>query len=220
VAAQRGAARLTLGSASPRRRELLATLGIAFDVVPSDVDETLEPGALPEAVARLALRKARAVAAGQSAGLVLAADTVVVVDGRALGKPADAAEARAMLRTLRGRTHEVMTGVALVEVATGRHAAETVVSRVTMAAYSDAVLDAYVAGGEPLDKAGAYAIQGEGGALVAGLEGSRSNVVGLPLETTAALLRRFGVAVSAAPPARGAGGRRRGADPPAGGRAR
>jgi septum formation protein len=132
---------------------------------------------------------------------VLAADTVVVIEGKALGKPADAAEARAMLETLRGRTHEVMTGVALVDAATGRHAAETAVSRVTMAAYSDAAIEAYVAGGEPLDKAGAYAIQGEGGALVAGLTGSRSNVVGLPLAVTAALLRRFGVEVSAPPPA-------------------
>jgi septum formation protein len=165
------------------------------------VDETLEPVALPEAVARLALRKARAVAAGQSAGLVLAADTLVVIDGRALGKPADAAEARAMLRALRGRPHEVMTGVAVVDAATGRHATDTVVSRVTMTDYSDAALEAYVAGGEPLDKAGAYAIQGAGGALVAGLQGSRSNVIGLPLEATAALLRRFGVAVSAPPAA-------------------
>ena len=196
-----GATRLVLASASPRRRELLASLTREFDVVPSDVDETLEPVALPDAVVRLALRKARAVAASRPAALVLAADTIVVINGRALGKPADAAEARAMLRTLRARTHEVMTGVVMLDAATGRHAAETVVSRVTMARYSDAAIDAYVAGGEPLDKAGAYAIQGEGGALVAGLEGSRSNVVGLPLPTTAALLRRFGVAVSAPPPA-------------------
>jgi len=202
VAAQRSAtARLILASASPRRRELLASLTREFDVIPSDVDETLEPVALPDAVVRLALRKARAVAASRPAALVLAADTIVVIDGRALGKPADPAEARAMLRTLRGRSHEVMTGVVVLDAATGRHAAETVLSRVTMAGYSDAAIDAYVAGGEPLDKAGAYAIQGEGGALVAGLQGSRSNVVGLPLETTAALLRRFGVAVSAPPPA-------------------
>jgi septum formation protein len=165
------------------------------------VAERLEPLPLPEAVARLALAKARAVAAGRRTGLVLGADTIVVIDGAALGKPADAAEARAMLRALRGRTHEVMTGVAVVDAATGRHAMDTVVSRVTMAAYSDAALDAYVAGGEPLDKAGAYAIQGAGGRLVAGLEGSHSNVVGLPLSATAALLRRFGVPVSAPPPA-------------------
>jgi septum formation protein len=151
-------------------------------------------------VARLALRKARAVAATRSSAVVVGADTIVVIDGRALGKPADTADARAMLRALRGRTHEVMTGVAVVDAASGRHAVDTVISRVTMRAYSAAALDAYVAGGEPLDKAGAYAIQGEGSALVAGLVGSRSNVVGLPLAATATLLGRFGVAVSAPPP--------------------
>jgi septum formation protein len=195
-----GVARLILASASPRRRELLASLGLSFDVVPSDVDETLEAVPLAEAVARLALRKARVVAGLRPTAVVLAADTLVVIDGRDLGKPAGPADARAMLRTLRGRTHEVMTGVAVVDATTGRHATDTVISRVTMTAYDDAAIDAYVAGGEPLDKAGAYAIQGAGGALVAGLEGSRSNVVGLPLAATAALLRRFGVAVSAPRP--------------------
>ena len=131
---------------------------------------------------------------------MLGADTIVVVDGEALGKPSGVAEAAAMLRRLRGRMHEVMTGVAVVDAATGRHATETVTSRVTMRPYSEAEVAEYVATGEPLDKAGAYAIQGLGGALVAGLEGSRSNVVGLPLDATAALLRRFGAAVSAPAP--------------------
>jgi septum formation protein len=161
------------------------------------VDETLDPGPLAAAVARLALRKARAVAARRRQGLVLGADTIVVLDGEALGKPADRAEAIAMLRRLRGRTHEVMTGVAVVDAAAGRDATETVTSRVTMRAYSDGEIARYVATDEPLDKAGAYAIQGAGGTLVAGLEGSRSNVVGLPLAATAALLRRFGATVSA-----------------------
>jgi septum formation protein len=195
-----GAARLILASASPRRRELLASLGIPFEVVASDVDETLDAVALPDAVARLALRKARAIAASRTAALVLGADTIVVIDGRALGKPAHAADARAMLRALRGRTHEVMTGIAVLDPASGRHAAETVISRVTMAAYTERDIEAYVATGEPLDKAGAYAIQGAGGALVARLEGSRSNVVGLPLAAAAELLRRFGVVVSVPPP--------------------
>jgi nucleoside triphosphate pyrophosphatase len=128
---------------------------------------------------------------------VLGADTIVVIDGEALGKPSGRAEAAAMLRRLRGRAHEVMTGVAVIDVATGGEATETVSSRVTMRAYSEAEIAEYVASDEPLDKAGAYAIQGAGGALVAGLEGSRSNVVGLPLGATAALLRRFGAAVSA-----------------------
>ena len=102
-----------------------------------------------------------------------------------------------MLRALRGRSHEVMTGVAVVDAATGQSAVETVISRVTMDAYSDDAIERYVASGEPFDKAGAYAIQGAGGALVVALQGSRSNVVGLPLTVTAALLRRFGVEVSA-----------------------
>ena len=168
-----------------------------FEVIASEIDETLDAVPLPDAVARLALRKARAVAASRSDAVVLAADTEVVIDGRALGKPADAADAAAMLRTLRGRTHEVMTGVALVAAGGTQHASETVISRVAMADYPDAALDAYVATGEPLDKAGAYAIQGRGSVLVAAFEGSRSNIVGLPLATTATLLRRFGVAVSA-----------------------
>lgn len=167
--------------------------------MPSDVDERLERGPLTDAVARLALRKARAVADARGAGLILAADTIVVVDGEALGKPADAAGARAMLRQLRGRTHDVMTGIAVVDTASRRQASDTVVSRVTMRDYSDGEIADYVAGGEPLDKAGAYAIQGEGGALVAALEGSRSNVIGLPLAATAALLRRLGASVSAPP---------------------
>ena len=191
-----GAGPLILASASPRRRELLASLGVAFEVAPSDVDETLDPLPLPEAVARLALRKARVVAGSWPSAVVLGADTIVVIDGRALGKPTDPDDARAMLRTLRARTHDVMTGVAVVDGATGRFAVDTAISRVTMAVYDDAAIDAYVAGGEPLDKAGAYAIQGAGGALVAGLDGSRSNVVGLPLAATAALLRLFGVTVS------------------------
>jgi septum formation protein len=140
------------------------------------------------------------VAASRTAALVLGADTIVVIDGRALGKPADADDARTMLRALRGRTHEVMTGIAVLDAASGRHATETVISRVTMAAYTERDIEAYVATGEPLDKAGAYAIQGAGGALVVRLEGSRSNVVGLPLAATAELLRRVGVAVSVPPP--------------------
>ncbi len=161
------------------------------------MDETLDPVPLPDAVAALALRKARAVAVRRRSAIVLGADTIVVVDGEALGKPSGPAEAAAMLQRLRGRAHAVMTGVAVVDAATGAEAAQTVTSRVTMRAYSEAEIADYVATGEPLDKAGAYAIQGIGGVLVASLEGSRSNVVGLPLAATAALLRRFGVAVSA-----------------------
>jgi septum formation protein len=168
-------------------------------VVPSDLEETLAPGPLTESVPRLALDKARAVAGRVRDGIVLGADTVVTIDGQVLGKPADAADARAMLRKLRGRAHEVITGVAVVDARTGRAERTAVTSRVRMAEFDERVIDDYVATGEPLDKAGAYAIQGAGGALVASWQGSYTNVVGLPLAETARLLADFGVAVSAPP---------------------
>ena len=180
---------------------MLRSLCSEFQVVPADIEETLTSGPLPLAVARLALDKARAVAARLADGVILGADTIVVIEGDVLGKPVDAEEARGMLRRLRGREHEVLTGVAVVDGRTGRQDATSVISRVRMADYDDAAIDAYVATGEPLDKAGAYAIQGRGGALVVGLEGSFSNVVGLPLEETARLLAAFGVRVSAPPAA-------------------
>jgi nucleoside triphosphate pyrophosphatase len=189
--------RVVLASASPRRRELLARLIREFEVVPSEIDETLDGPPSAETIARLALAKARAVAGRVGSGIVLGADTVVVLDGVGLGKPVDDQEARSMLRRLRGRGHDVITGVAVVDAGTGRAERTAVVTRVTMADVGDDVIEAYVASGEPLDKAGAYAIQGRGGALVAGFDGSYSNVVGLPLEATARLLEGFGVEVSA-----------------------
>lgn len=192
--------RLILASASPRRRELLAELGLSFEVRASEIDEALAPEApAPTLATTLARRKARDVAdrvhaeEGAPGALILGADTLVVLDGRPLGKPASRDEARAMLRLLRGRSHEVVTAVALIEVPGGREVAETVVSRVRMRPYGEAEIDAYVATGEPDDKAGAYAVQGLGGRLVAGVEGSYTNVVGLPLEATARLLRAFGL---------------------------
>ena len=134
-------------------------------------------------------------------GIVLGADTIVVIDGEPLGKPAGPDEARAMLRRLANREHQVITGVAVVDARSGRADATAVVTRVRMAGYGEADIDAYLETGEPLDKAGAYGIQGWGGALVAGYEGSFSNVVGLPLEETARLLAAFGVPLNA-PPAR------------------
>ncbi len=186
---------ITLASASPRRRELLARLVPEFQVVSSEVDESLDHPVGPDTVAALAMRKAQAVAP-RVGGLVLAADTVVVVDGDPLGKPLDAAEARAMLRRLRGRSHTVITGLAMVDTGGHRAEATAVVSEVMMRDYADSVIEAYVASGEPLDKAGAYAIQGAGAGLVGGWIGSYSNIVGLPLEATAGLLGRFGVALT------------------------
>jgi septum formation protein len=187
-----------LASASPRRRELLGRLLPRFEVSPSEIDERLDGPVGPDAVAAIALRKARAVAAGRDTGVVLGADTVVVLDGRAFGKPADPDQARVMLRQLGGRVHDVITGVAVVASGSDRTRATAVVSLVLMRDYPDAEIDAYVAGGEPLDKAGAYAIQGRGSALVGGWIGSYSSIMGLPLSATAALLVEFGVPVTSA----------------------
>lgn len=162
-------------------------------MIPSEVDETLESGPIAQAVTGLASRKARAVADRVGVGVVLAADTVVVIDGVVLGKPEGSEEAKDMLVRLRGREHEVITGVVVVDAGTGRAASATAVSRVLMAAYSDATIAAYVASGAPFDKAGAYAVQDLDGGLVDGVIGSYTNVVGLPLEATRRLLEGFGV---------------------------
>jgi len=185
---------VVLGSASPRRRELLRRLLSDFEVIPSAVEECLADGPLVDAVARLAEEKARAVAAAHPGAVVLGADTIVVIDDEPLGKPADSGVARAMLQRLRGRPHEVLTGVAVV--AGARVFTGTEVTRVLMARYSDELIARYVASGAPLDKAGAYAIQDLDGALVESIVGSYTNVVGLPLELTARLLTAAGVSVS------------------------
>ena len=184
--------RLVLASASPRRRELLLGIWPEFEVIPSDVDETLDAGPVADAVESLALRKGRAVASRIGAGMVLAADTVVVIDGLVLGKPSGPEEARGMLERLRGRPHEVITGVAAIDAAPGRAESTTAVSRVLMASYPEATIEAYVASGSPFDKAGGYAIQDLNGALVDGVLGSYTNVIGLPVEATRRLLERFG----------------------------
>jgi nucleoside triphosphate pyrophosphatase len=188
--------RLVLASASPRRRELLRQICPAFEVVPSEIEETLDERPTQDAVVLLALRKARAVTAQAAGAAILAADTVVVIDRMALGKPPGAREAREMLTRLRGRQHEVVTGLAVVEAGARREATTAVVSRVLMASYPDATIEAYVASGSPLDKAGGYAIQDLGGQLVDAVVGSYTNVVGLPLAATRRLLGDFGVAVS------------------------
>jgi septum formation protein len=185
-----------LASSSPRRRALLGYLVTEFDVIPSGADERLLPGPLLEAVARIAEVKGRAVAESLEAGIVLSADTMVVVDGDALGKPADAADAAAMLHRLRGRAHDVLTGVAVVDAASGRIWRATEVTRVVMARYTDALIERYVASGSPLDKAGGYAIQDLDGALVDAVVGSYTNVIGLPLSLTGSLLTAAGVRIS------------------------
>ena len=185
---------LVLGSASPRRAALLREMGRPFTVCVSDVPETPRPGEAPAAFARrAALDKGAAVARLCAGAWVLAADTVVAVDAEILGKPRDDADARRMLRQLADRRHDVLTGVALF--APDGVCAETVVVRtaVTFRALSDAEITAYVASGEPADKAGAYAIQGGAAGFVRAVVGSYSNVVGLPIDEVRALLDRHRV---------------------------
>ncbi|AEN73486.1 Maf family protein [Rhodothermus marinus] len=182
---------LILASRSPRRRKLLAQLGLDFEVHPSDLDENATNHRLPEQlVEQLALEKARAVAARFPEALTLGADTIVVLDGDVLNKPADEAEARAMLRRLSGRTHTVYTGVALVHPASQREVVDYEATQVTFAPLTDAEIDAYVATGSPLDKAGAYGIQDDYGAVfIRRIEGDYYNVVGLPLHRLYRMLR-------------------------------
>ena len=196
----RVARKLVLASSSPRRREQLQESGYVFEIQIPGVDETALPGEAPQAMAeRLACAKADEIAASLGWDVcVLAADTVVVLGDRVYGKPADQRESIAMLLSLAGKTHEVLTGYCLQ---TGRadssrpekRRSGVSRSRVEMRAIEPEEAEAYAAGGEPLDKAGGYAVQGEGGSFVVAIEGLRSNVIGLPLETVIPLLSQFGV---------------------------
>jgi septum formation protein len=184
--------RLILASASPRRAELLQSAGFAFTVVPADIEEVVQPGESPEAyVRRIAGEKATRVFPHIDEDTwILAADTEVVVDGRILGKPRGADDAKRMLRLLSGRAHDVMTAVVLQGVeATGNAVA---VTRVWFSALTDREIDWYVASGEPMGKAGGYAIQGLGARFVERIDGSWANVVGLPIAVVHGMLRTVG----------------------------
>ena len=179
---------LVLASASPRRLDLLSHLGLTPVVRPSDADETWPGGAPGAAVEAIAMRKARAVAPSAPGALVLGSDTVVVLGDDVLGKPATPGEARAMLRRLSGQTHTVFTGLALIHDDTA--ITDYRATRVTFADLSDAEIDAYVASGSPMDRAGAYGIQDDAGALfVTGIDGDYPTVVGLPLRALYEALR-------------------------------
>jgi septum formation protein len=181
------AERLVLASASPRRALILGALGVSFRVVVSGAEESLAPGEEAAAAAeRLARLKASTVARSEPLP-VLGADTLVVCDGRILGKPASAEEARQMLRLLAGRTHEVVTGLCLVSGGSAFAGVER--TSVTFASVSEAEIDWYVATGEPIDKAGAYHVDGRGGLFVTSVSGSPSNVAGLPVRLFLRLAR-------------------------------
>jgi septum formation protein len=182
---------LILASASPRRRELLAQIGLEFEVIPAHIDETRRAGEDPAAyVQRLALEKAQAIYATHPDCFVLGADTTVEVEGHALEKPSDRADAEHMLRALAGRVHHVHTGIALLSPKAKRVHLET--TSVTFNAIEEAELTHYLDSGEPYDKAGAYGIQGYAARWIPRIDGDYFNVVGLPLAATVRLLHELG----------------------------
>lgn len=197
---------LILASASPRRQAFLRNLGLDFTVHTADIDETPLPGELPAALAlRLASEKARRVAerraaatdeTGNRPAIIIAADTVVAVDEHLLGKPSDAADARLMLATLRGRDHQVVSAVSLLDTAGGRQVSRINTTTVSMRLYSNQEIADYIQTGDPFDKAGAYAIQHPVFRPVSALNGCIAGVMGLPLADLRALLAEYGVAVS------------------------
>jgi septum formation protein len=183
---------LILASSSPRRSEILTAVGWPFETHPAGVDETRLTGEAPEDfVRRLAREKAEAVARTRLFGLVLGADTTVVVDGEVLEKPRDASDARRMLRRLSGRWHEVLTGVALVRAETGHVVVDLERTRVRFAATTDEEIEWHVLTGDVLDKAGAYAVQGRAALFIEGIEGDYWNVMGLPVRLVYELTRGF-----------------------------
>lgn len=173
---------IVLASASPRRSELMALAGIAFNVVPADICEDVLPGELPaEHVVRLSHEKADAVAAKTAGRFFIGADTIVVLDGAILGKPVDADDAIRMLSALSGRDHEVITGFTVVDKNSGSHISRSVSTAVTFKKLEEGEIAAYIATGCPMDKAGAYAIQGGAVHFVRSINGSYTNVIGLPM---------------------------------------
>ena len=186
--------RLILASSSPRRAEILRTAGFAFEVLAPVVDEATRDGESPvELVCRLAAEKARAAAARiRDAAIIIGADTTVVMEGKIYGKPTSAEDAAEMFRHYSGRTHEVITGLAVLRAPEGTLRVEHEATRVTFAPMSEEEIAHYIASGEPFDKAGAYAIQGRGGRYVTRIEGCYFNVMGLPLARLYHILREMG----------------------------
>ena len=184
------ALRLILASGSPRRRELLAKMGYDFEICVPDVDEHVS-GHARDIVAILSQRKARAAAAHYTEGTVIASDTLVSYQGTPLGKPENETDAARMLKMLSGNTHEVFTGVTLLDAASGRRMTRVVRTGVTFRSLSNAEIAAYIATGEPMDKAGAYGIQGGAGRFVVKLDGSFENVMGFPVDDIRDMLINF-----------------------------
>ncbi|MCK4622138.1 MAG: septum formation inhibitor Maf [Desulfuromonadales bacterium] len=191
--------KVILASASPRRKELLEQIGLAFEVIPSRAEEKELPGETPEEhVVRLSIDKASEVANRPeiTGRWFIGSDTIVLCNGQILGKPLDEQQAAVMLRQLSGREHQVLSGYAILDRETGRQRTEAVMTRVRFRELTDEEITRYIASGEPADKAGAYAIQGLGVCFVAGIEGSYSNVVGLPLCRLTLALKELGIPLS------------------------
>lgn len=187
---------IVLASGSPRRAELLKQIKLPFTICVSELNENdVGKGEPQEWVQRLALAKANHVAATLEKGLVIGADTIVVLDNKVLGKPRNAQEAIKMLEFLSGRTHQVMTGIALVDASSGKELTATEITHVKFRELTKSEIEAYVIDGEPMDKAGAYGIQGLGAIFVEGISGCYSNVVGLPLSRLVQCLKHFGVKI-------------------------
>lgn len=187
---------IILSSASPRRRELLALVGLKFIVDAGEYEEDMNTDLSPPELARfLSRKKAEDVAGRHKKAIIIAADTFIVFQGALMGKPRDEGEARAMLKKLSGKTHSVITGYTIIDTESRKRLSRVVETRVSFKRLTVQEIDAYVRSKEPLDKAGAYAIQGLGSVIVRKIEGDYFNVIGLPLSSLADSLKRFGVSV-------------------------
>ena len=187
---------IILASASPRRKELLEKINLRFEVDASDCEENIDPGLKPrEIVRQLSIQKAKTVEARHKNSIIIAADTVGVMGDRILGKPHTKNEARKMLREISGKSHLVITGFSIIDTTTDKIVTRTVDTRVFIKKLTREEIDAYVKTGEPLDKAGAYAIQGMGAVMVEKIEGDYYNVMGLPLNALTEALKKFGIYV-------------------------
>ncbi len=187
---------IILASASPRRKELLERIGLRFEVEPSNYEEDIYPGLEPHELAqKISLAKAESVASQHKNAIVIAADTFIVFGGQILGKPHTEKEARKVLETISGNSHSVITGFSIIDASKNKTLSKSVETKVYIRKLTPAEIDAYVKSKEPLDKAGAYAIQGLGAAIVERIEGDYFNVVGLPLSALTEALKEFGIRI-------------------------